>query len=130
VHGEEPEVDEERTTLAGTDELAGLVGHALVDVTAGVVLDRRVGDELPGREVAAAGAGSPWRVRPVQVEALVAWFIGVSRFQVMAEMPLAEVRRRVASCLERFGQSVVSWLHPGDRIGDVHAFGTDQKTFL
>ena len=121
MHGEQPEVQEERAALAGADELAGLVGHALIDVATGVVLDRGIGDELPGGEVAAAGAGRLGRVRPVQVEALVARFVGVARFQVMAEVPLAEVRRRVTRGLERLGEGMVIGLEAGDAIGDEYA---------
>ena len=123
MHGEEPEVDEKRASLAGADELAGLVGHAFVDVPSGFVLDLRIGDEFPGREVAttAAGAGSLGCVRPVDVEALVARLVGVSRFQVMAEVPLAKVRRRVTRNLECFGERMVVGLEAGDAIGDEYA---------
>jgi len=80
--------------------------------------DGRVFDELPRGEVAVTGAGSARRVRPVQVEPLVARFVGVSCVKVLAEVPLTKVRGGVAGFLEGFGKREVFRLQAGDAIGD------------
>ena len=130
VDGKQPEVDEERPALARADERAGLVGHALVDVPAGLVLDRGVGDELPGREVAAAGARGPRGVGPVHVEALVLRFVGVAGGHVVPKVPLSEMAGGVARGLERLGEGVVVGLQARDRVRDVYAIAARQEPLL
>ena len=107
VDGEQPEVHEEGPALARADEFAGLVGHALVDVAARLVLDRRVADEFPRREVASAGARGPRGVGPVHVEALVPRFVGVAGGHVVTEVPLSKMGGGVTRALERLGEGVV-----------------------
>ena len=130
VDGEQPEVHEEGLALAGADELAGLVGHALVHVAAALVLDRGVGDELPRREVASAGARGPRGVWPVHVETLVLRFVGVARGHVVPEVPLAKMAGGVTRALQRLGQGVVVGLQARDRVRDMHARVARQELLL
>ena len=120
MDGEQPEVDEERTAPAGTDELARLVGHALVHMAARLVGDRGVVDKLaPRREVASAGARSARDMRPVHIEALILRLVGIAGSHVVPEVPFSKMSGGVARALQRLGKGMVVGLQTCDRVRDV-----------
>jgi hypothetical protein len=107
MHQESPVVEVERLVLVGGDLLRGFFGHAVLDVHADVAGARRILDELPRREVAAAGAWRFRRVREVGVEALVLRLVAILGFEVVSKVPLAEVGGCIAGLPERLGERKV-----------------------
>lgn len=117
--------------LLAAHEGPGLIGHALVDVSVRLVGDRRIVDELPRREIpaAAARAGCPGRMRPVDVKPLVAWLVGVARLEVVPEVPFAEVGGGVAGIPQPLGECVVVGTQSRERVRDEHSCIPRRETF-